>query len=249
MSKLFIGTSGWSYDHWQGRFYPPDLPKIKWLEYYSQHFNTVEVNSTFYHLPQEKTVKNWMARTPANFTFAVKASRFITHFKQLKDPVESLEKFLQTASWFGERLGPILFQFPPKFAKNAERLSEFLSVLPQSWRIALEFRHSSWFCEEIYELIHKHKVALCFSDTPWYPYCEEITADFVYLRLHGHEELYASKYTKKQLDEYAKKIKNWLQGVSPPNGRVNGVYCYFDNDANAYAVENGKELHNKISNF
>lgn len=264
MNKVFIGTSGWSYDHWQGIFYPVNLPKSRWLEYYTEYFETVEINSTFYHLPREKTVKNWLERTPEKFIFAVKAGRFITHLKQLKDPAESLERFWQIVEWFGEKLGPILFQFPPKFEKDKERFHNFLSALaaakekPVGFKkfstrrvrelaAVMEFRHPSWFCDEVYEILRKFNVALCFSDTPRYPYCEEVTADFVYLRLHGHERLYASRYTKEQLDEYVTKIKNWMKEVSPPKGRVKDIYCYFDNDAEGYAVQNAIELRKKIS--
>lgn len=262
MSAVFIGTSGWSYNHWRGIFYPQGLQQTAWLEFYSRHFCTVEVNSTFYHLPREETVRNWVKKTPTDFLFSVKASRFITHFKQLTDPEESLKKFWQVLHWFSPKLGPVLFQFPSKFTKNLERLEKFLDVLSQKVvpgkirtsedhqknaypknkiLTSLEFRHSSWFCSEVYALLSKYNVCLCFSDTPRYPYEEEITADFVYLRLHGHERLYVSKYTQSQLSDYARKIKKWSK-------KVGDVYCYFDNDAYGYAVENAKELEEMVRN-
>lgn len=257
MSKIFIGTSGWSYEHWKGVFYPEGLNKNKWLEFYCQDFNTVEINSTFYHLPREKTIVNWVKKTPEDFTFAVKASRFITHIKKLKDIKEPLERFLDITFLFGEKLGPVLFQFPPGFKKDSGQLEEFLSAftsggkkhlgfekfsktglggLPVTGLAAvLEFRHPSWFCDEVYNLLRKFNSALCFSDTPNYPYLEKVTADFIYLRLHGHEKLYASEYPTKQLEGYAQKITNWSK-------KVGNIYCYFDNDAYGLAIKNAKEL-------
>ena len=249
MNEVFIGTSGWSYNHWQNTFYPPNLKKQEWLKYYARYFSSVEVNSTFYHLPREQTVKNWVATTPPDFLFAVKASRYITHLKQLKDPRKTLVKHWALLLLFPPKLGPVLFQFSPKFVKKTQRLKEFLRILSQGPRpssstsrikFCVEFRHSSWFCQEVYEILQEHNIALCFSDTPQYPYQEEITANFVYLRLHGHKKLYASKYTQKQLQDYARKIKKWQD-------RIGNVYCYFDNDAFGFAVQNAKELQEILS--
>lgn len=241
MAKIFIGTSGWSYDHWKnGVFYPRDLESGKELEYYTQFFDTVELNNTFYHLPKPQTFINWRQRTPKKFLFAVKGSRFITHILKLNSSSEPLKNLLKNALNLKKKLGPIFFQLPPQFEKDKERLEIFLDLLPKKQRFAFEFRHESWFCDEIYQLLRNHQCALIFADTPDYPYAEEITTDFVYLRLHGNKYLYSSKYTPPEIQEWAKKIKEWK------NRNLN-VYCYFDNDANGNAVENAKELKEALS--
>lgn len=232
---LRIGTSGWSYHHWQGLFYPQNLPSGRWLEYYCQHFDTAELNSTFYHLPKPQTFTNWYQRTPENFLFSVKASRFISHILKLNGAREPLATFIDNALGLKEKLGPVLFQLPPNFTLDLERLEKFLKILPTDQRVAFEFRHESWFCSEVYKLLKKNNVALVFSDTPNYPLVFETTTDFVYIRLHGHEILYASKYSKNELRKWVAKIKTWLEdGLD--------VYVYFDNDAEANAIRNATEL-------
>jgi len=237
---LRIGTSGWSYKHWQGLFYPTDLSQEKWLDYYSQHFDTVELNSPFYHLPPKKTFENWYRKTPKDFLFSVKASRFISHILKLNEAREPLQNLLENASGLQEKLGPILFQLPPNFSFDPERLEKFAKVLPTDQRFTFEFRHESWFGDEVYQLLRKNNLALTISDTPKYPLVLETTADFVYVRLHGHEVLYASKYSPKELEEWAERIKDWLaDGLD--------VFVYFDNDANAYAIQNALELKRLLS--
>lgn len=232
---LRIGTSGWSYDHWQGLFYPEDLSKDKWLEYYAQSFDTVELNSSFYHLPKLKTFENWRERTPKSFLFSVKSSRFISHILKLNSVRKPLQSLLDAASGLSEKLGPILFQLPPNFTFDLGRLKKFLKILPTDKRFTFEFRHESWFCSEVYELLRKNNLALTISDMPKYPLVFETTADFVYVRLHGHKVLYVSKYSKAELEVWAQKIKGWLADDLD-------VYVYFDNDANANAVQNAQEL-------
>lgn len=237
-ARLYIGTSGWSYPHWEGIFYPEGLTKRKWLEFYTGHFNTVELNSSFYHLPKESTFSDWYERTPKGFLFAVKVSRFISHVKYLKDCKEPWLNFYQRAKLLKEKLGPFLIQLPPNWEKDLERLKDFARVIKEvspKERFGFEFRNESWFVKEVYEVLEDYNLALVLADTPYYPYVEKITADFVYLRLHGSERLYASRYSTKQLKGWAKKIKNWQKkGLN--------VYCYFDNDAQGFAVENAKEL-------
>ena len=232
---LRIGTSGWSYPHWQGPFYSLDLPPNKWLEYYCQHFDTVELNNTFYHLPRPATFANWHKRTPENFLFSVKGSRFISHILKLNSAREPLQNLLENARELKEKLGPVLFQLPPNFSGDCERLEKFLKILPKEQRFAFEFRHPSWFGAEVYRLLKKNGSALVISDTPQYPLIFEITADFVYVRLHGHQQLYASKYSAGELEDWATRIKSWLKSGLD-------VFVYFDNDANAHAVQNAKEL-------
>lgn len=232
---LRIGTSGWSYKHWQGLFYPENLTSTRWLEHYSEHFDTVELNSSFYHLPKLTTFENWHRRTPKNFLFSIKGSRFVSHILKLNGAREPLQNLLDNASGLKEKLGPILFQLPPNFSLDLERLEKFAKILPTNQHFTFEFRHESWFCDEVYQLLRKNNLALTISDTPKHPLVFETTADFVYVRLHGHKILYTSKYSKKELGEWTEKIKGWLAADLD-------VFVYFDNDANANAVTNAQEL-------
>jgi len=252
--KLFIGTSGWVYSHWEGIFYPEDLlgkdynPPTTRLKYYSQHFKTAEVNYSFYHLPRPSTYQNWYKQTPEDFLFAVKTSRFITHTclagKQVKRLKTAWETFIENALNLKEKLGSILFQFPPSFKAteiNLKRLTEFFKPLSLtrgpssgSLRFAFEFRHKSWRDEKTYKLLTKYNVAWVIADSPHYPKAEEVTADFIYIRMHGSKVLFSSNYTKKELEVLSRKIKKWLKSAD--------VYCYFNNDAYGYAIENAKEL-------
>jgi uncharacterized protein YecE (DUF72 family) len=232
MPKLYIGTSGFSYSHWEeGVFYPKGLAKNKQLEYYSQHFQTVELNNPFYHLPPAKTFQNWHQRTPKNFIFTVKVSRYITHIKRLKNCREPWQRFIANTKELKEKLGPILFQLPPNWRMNIERLERFLKILPKKYQYSFEFRHSSWFNQEIYDILKKHRIALCLADSNQWPYQEEITADFIYLRLHGSHRLCSAKYTDKELKNWAGKIKKWRK-------LGKDIFVYFNNDFAGYAVKN-----------
>lgn len=234
----YIGTSGWSYDHWQGLFYPQELSKGRWLEFYMQHFDTVELNTSFYRLPKKKTFVNWRERTPKNFIYSVKMSRYVSHIKRLLNPEESLPRFFESVSALKEKCGPILIQLPPSLKFNEERTENFLRVLTRdysSYRFTLECRNESWFLKPVYKLLKGYGVALCLADTPNCPYVEEITSDFIYIRLHGHEQLYASNYGDQQLEAWGVKIRGW-------NNEGMDVYVYFDNDANAYAPKNALGL-------
>jgi uncharacterized protein YecE (DUF72 family) len=244
MARIFIGTSGYIYSHWEdGVFYPPGWPKSKKLEYYSKHFDTVELNNTFYRLPSEKTFESWYKRTPKNFIFALKAWRFITHIKKLKDCKDLFETFLKRALILKEKLGPILFQLPPFLKADPEKLKNFLNLITQplghlvtqSLRFAFEFRNESWCNEEIYKILKEKNCAWVVVDSPSWPKEYQVTADFVYVRMHGSKILFGSKYTKKELKDLAEKIKKWK------NQNLD-VYVYFNNDAYGYAVEDAKEL-------
>lgn len=235
MSKIFIGTSGYSYSGWEDVFYPRDLDRKKQLEYYSQRLKTVEINSSFYHLPSLKTFQSWRKKTPKNFIFALKSSRYITHVKKLKDCKEPWQRFITNARGLKEKLGPILFQLPANFKVNEERLEDFLIFLPKKYRYAFEFRNRTWFKKEIYQILKKHNVALCIADSLKWPLEEKITADFVYLRFHG-KVLYSSKYSEKELKQWAEKIKKWRKDV----------YVYFNNDAFGHAPNDAKRLIEKI---
>lgn len=228
-----IGTSGWIYAHWQGRFYPEDLPKAKWLEYYAQEFDTVELNASFYRLPRETTFKNWFKRTPEGFLWALKASRYITHIKRLSEINGALQRFYDRSVHLGSKLGPLLFQLPPSLPYDTRLAQTFLAQLNPSFRHAIEVRHPSWLNREFFRELQDYNTALCISDTAGrYPYWEETTADFVYIRLHGSRKLYASEYTPEELEMWAEKITGW--------GRE--TFLYFDNDLEGYAVRNARRL-------
>jgi uncharacterized protein YecE (DUF72 family) len=236
MTQVYIGTSGFSYRHWEDKvFYPSDLARTKQLEFYSQHFKTVEINSSFYHLPTAQAFQGWYQRTPRDFIFAVKVSRFITHIKKLKVCREPWQRFINNAKELREKLGPILFQLPPGWQFDVRRLERFVKILPKKYRYVFEFRHPSWFCSEIFKILKKYNISLCLADSPRWPYQEEITADFVYLRMHGGKILYGSNYSDKELKEWAKKIKKFLEADLD-------VYVYFNNDAYGYAVKNAQRL-------
>ncbi|MBZ9572699.1 DUF72 domain-containing protein [Patescibacteria group bacterium] len=244
--EIFIGTSGWVYGHWEGVFYPEDLSSKDKLKYFSKYFKTTEVNYSFYHLPRPTTYQNWYNQTPEDFLFAIKASRFITHIKRLKGVKEPWKIFLKNALNLKEKLGPILFQSPPSFQatpENIKRLKKFIRDIcgqirgNSRLRFAFEFRHKSWCEEKIYNLLKKYNIAWVIADSSRYPKAEAVTANFIYIRMHGSKALFSSKYTKKELRDLAQKIKKWLK-------EEKDVYCYFNNDASGYAVENGKQLLN-----
>jgi uncharacterized protein YecE (DUF72 family) len=231
----YIGTSGWHYDHWEGPFYPTGLPDGGFLEYYAGHFGTAEVNNSFYRLPEEKTLIRWRDAVPKDFVFSVKASRYLTHMKKLKDPREPLERLLERVSVLGTKLGPILFQLPPRWRSNSERLEGFLEILPEDHRYAFEFRDPSWFDGEVYGLLAKYRAAFCVYDLGGRISPKEITADFAYVRLHGPGGPYRGRYGVKRLTGWAGVISGWLkEGLD--------VYCYFDNDEAGYAVQDALGL-------
>ncbi len=232
---IHIGTSGWHYRHWFGRFYDEKLPSARMLQFYARHFDTVELNNSFYKLPTEAAFACWRDSTPPDFCFAVKASRFITHNKKLKDPGNALEKFLPRAEALKKKLGPILFQLPPRWRVNADRLEEFLSVLPCRRRYAFEFREPSWHASRIFEILRRHNAALCVYHLAGFQSPLEPTADFVYVRLHGPDGRYQGSYSDAQLNEWAERIGEWAR-------KLRSIYVYFDNDQAAYAAQNALEL-------
>ncbi len=233
MAKSYVGTSGWNYDHWKGNFYPNKHPKSKWLEYYCTLFSTVELNATFYRQMKPKTFENWYTRTPPGFLWAVKASRFITHIKRLKGVKEAVERFITSVNLLKEKLGPILIQLPPSLAFDEDTFEEFCSYLPEDRLYTLEARNEAWTKESALTSLEKHNIAWCISDTAGrYPYLEALTADFVYIRLHGSKRLYASEYTEEELLSWAEKIRSWKRTT----------YVYFDNDFMGYAPKNAMRL-------
>lgn len=244
--NIHVGTSGWMYDHWKGRFYPEEAKKNK-LEYYCRFFGTVEINNSFYHLPSKETFKLWKKRTPEKFVFSVKAIRYITHVKRLKtddEGIRAAKNFYLNASGLGNKLAVILFQLPPNFKYDRERVENFL----KTWRrinrkkikAAFEFRHASWFNDELYEILKKYHFGLVVASTPHYPMKIVFTSDFIYFRFHGKDTLYGSKYSDKELEKWADEINNFPTDVQ-------SVFLYFDNDANAYATENAVFIKNLLT--
>jgi uncharacterized protein YecE (DUF72 family) len=237
-SEFHIGTSGWHYDHWIKVFYPQKLSKNEWFKFYAKHFNTVELNNTFYHLPKEETVKNWHKKASPQFLFSVKMSRYTTHIKRLKDPKDSTKKFFKRVNFLRNNLGPILHQLPPSFKRNEEntkRLKNYLKYLPDKYKHVIEFRDRSWFVDDLYKVLKKNKVCLCIVNMPGLPTVTEITSGFTYIRFHGAKSIYSSSYSKKELKDWASKIKQFLK-----DGLI--VYSYFNNDSKGYAVKNAKTL-------
>ena len=239
MATYYVGTSGWVYRHWREVFYPPKLPQSRWLEHYTQHFSTVELNNSFYRLPTQKAFCRWRETSPDGFVYAVKVSRFITHIKRLKDVDEPVETFISRARVLGEKLGPLLYQLPPNMQRNDERLEGFLSLLPQGLRHVVEFRHQSWMDEGVFDMLRKHNVGLCVFDMPDLSCPLVATADFAYIRFHGATGLYYSCYSDEELEDWAGRIAALAKGLD-------AAYIYFNNDAEAHAVRNAQTLREKL---
>lgn len=233
--KLHVGTSGWDYNHWQPGFYPDELPRSARLGYYVDNFDSVEINNAFYHLPGLATLKQWKHTVPAGFSFAVKASRYITHMKRLKEPGQAVQKFFRRMRLLGGALGPILFQLPPRWRVNVERLQAFLDALPGGNRYAFEFRDESWFCSPVYEALAAHGAACCIYHLNRRTSPKKVTADFVYIRLHGPGQAYQGEYKAKGLSGWAGAVTSWRE-------RGNDVYSYFDNDQDGYAPRDARRL-------
>ncbi len=232
--RIFIGTSGWNYKHWRGVFYPRELPAKEWFDYYRKKFDTVEVNNTFYNLPASSVFKNWRKQAPPDFIYAVKANRYITHMKKLKEPGSALKNFFLRVNHLKDSLGPILYQLPPYWRCDAKRLEGFLKKLPKDKIHVFEFRNDSWFTQEIFEMLKAHKASFCIHDMP-YVKCPEITIGKVaYLRLHGAAAIYQGGYSIKIL-------KRWTSWISA-QAKSRDVYVYFNNDAEGHAPEDAVRL-------
>jgi uncharacterized protein YecE (DUF72 family) len=238
--KVWIGCSGYVYKHWHGAFYPPDLPSTRWLQHYTQYFPTVELNNTHYILPSEKTFEGWAKNAPEGFLYAVKANRFITHMKKLKEPEEPLKRMFDRAVLLGPKLGPVLYQLPPRWRYNGERLEAFLRALPQGYRHAVEVRETSWLNDDFFGMLERFGVAFCIASLPHYQTPILATAPFVYIRFHGSGEMYYYKYTPDEL-------RFWRDVVHRFATEARDVYCYFNNDPNAWAVQDALELMRLVS--
>ena len=230
-----IGTSGWHYRHWVGRFYSKGLPAKEMFAFYQRHFDTVELNNSFYRLPTPEAFDAWRESSRPDFIFAVKGSRFVTHNKKLKDPEQPLKNLLPRAERLAEKLGAILWQLPPKWRRNVERLEEFLQALPKQHRYAFEFREPSWHHESVYEVLRQHNAAYCIYELEGFSTEPLVTADFTYVRLHGPGGKYQGSYSDDQLRAWADRIREWSK-------KLRAVYVYFDNDQAAYAPRNALTL-------
>lgn len=240
MAKLLIGTSGYVYPHWRARFYPSDLAQDAWLGFYAERFATVELNNPFYRLPETATFARWRRAVPRGFVFSVKASRFITHVKRLRDPVEPVDLLFSRVKALGPTLGPILFQLPPRWKAVPERLDDLIDAIRRQRqvrkpRIVLEVRDPSWLDPAVTERLEAGGIALCLADWPECPVEGPITAGFVYVRRHGTGVRYGGSYSEAMLKEDAKRIRGWLK-----EGRE--VYVYFNNDIEAHAIRNAQRL-------
>ena len=235
IKTFHIGTSGWHYAHWVGPFYPPATPQRDFLTYYARHFHTVEINNSFYRLPEKRTFEQWRDTVPSGFVFAVKASRFITHMKKLKEAETTLATFMERINGLGEKMGPILFQLPPYWGLNLGRLESFLRALPKGYRYAFEFRDPTWFQPEVYRVLAEYGAAFCLYELAGLTSPRELTADFTYLRLHGPGDAYSGCYPAEVLNEWANVLSGWAKQGSE-------IYCYFDNDELGYAALNATQL-------
>ena len=236
MTDIRIGTSGYHYKHWVGRYYPAGIKPGQMLAHYLRDFDTVELNNTFYRLPDESTFDAWRDATPRDFLFAVKGSRFITHMIKLKDAQRGLTNFLPRAERLGRKLGPILWQLPPGWKVNVERLEEFLSLLPAKHRYTFELRNETWMTDAVFEVLRKYNAAFCIYELAGYQSPMEITADWTYIRLHGPTAFkYQGSYSDAQLSKWAERIRAWRR-------KMKAIYVYFDNDDRAYAVDNALTL-------
>jgi uncharacterized protein YecE (DUF72 family) len=236
MGELRIGTSGWIYKDWRGLFYPSQLPVKKWFSYYRRSFDTVEINNTFYRLPSADVFQAWRDQAPEGFLYAVKASRFLTHMKRLKEPQEPLQNILGNVRRLGPQLGPILYQLPPYWRRDVRRLKEFLVYLPPDLCHVFEFRDESWYTDEVQELLSERNVAFCIHDMRGHCCPDWVTSSLVYFRFHGPlEKKYHGRYERAHIQRRAECIQELRHG-----GR--DVFAYFNNDYHANAIANAREL-------
>ncbi len=237
MNRIRVGTSGWTYNHWRGEFYPPGVPAAKWLEYYAAHFDTVEFNGSFYRWPREEAFARYRTRLPEGFEFSVKAPRGLTHARKLRDPAVWIARISRCWQELGTRAGVLLLQLPPDLVRDDARLAAVLTALPDGLRVSVEFRHDGWNVPEVFRLLAEHNAAYCVMSGAQLPCLLEATADFVYVRLHGPDQdtLYAGSYSEPDLRWWADRIREWQVA-----GR--DVYVYFNNDGEGAAVHNARRL-------
>jgi uncharacterized protein YecE (DUF72 family) len=238
-NKIHIGTSGWSYKHWRGLFYPDKLAAAKWLDFYNGIFSTTEINGSFYRLPSEETVKKWTRNVPDDFLFCPKMSRYLTHMKKLRDPEEPLERFFAVMEFMKSKMGPVLIQLPAMLQFNyevAEHFYRLLRIKYGAYAFVMEVRHDTWLQEQSLTLMTTYDIGFVISQSDnIFPYSEVVTAKNIYVRFHGPAQLYASSYSDEQLKSYAAKFVNWVkEGYE--------VWAYFNNDIHGYATGDALRL-------
>jgi uncharacterized protein YecE (DUF72 family) len=237
--KINIGTSGWSYKHWKGAFYPQEMKPIEYLLFYTQHFDITEINASFYRLPLKSTVENWVKKVPKHFRFCPKINRYITHIKRLHDPEETVARFFEVFEPMKEKMGPVLVQLPPSLKFDYDVAEHFYSTLKKNFKeysFAMEVRHETWMAEESLTLMSKYDMAFVISQSgERFPYAETVTAKNIYVRFHGPKELYASSYSDKMLKDFAKKFQRWID-------KGHYVWAFFNNDVGLHAIYNAKTL-------
>jgi uncharacterized protein YecE (DUF72 family) len=244
---LRVGCSGWNYKHWRGTFYPPELPARAWFSYYSRVFDTVEINNTFYRLPESSTFEAWRENAPAGFLYAIKASRFLTHMKRLRDPEEPVLRLFERACQLRQHFGPVLYQLPSSFHCDLKRLDDFLAILPrrlgelggtpatQPLRHVFEFRHPSWYVAETHAVLHAHGAVMCLHDKHGSAVFEPLDTAFLYIRFHGPGGRYYGRYERRRMDDWAARLsEQWREGRD--------VFAYFNNDPEGMAPINAQEL-------
>lgn len=240
--RLHIGTSGWNYKNWKEDFYK-GVPQKRWLQHYASQFDSVEVNATFYRQLKEDTYRKWVGETPESFSFAIKGTRYATHIKRLKNPEESIIKQRDNIAPLEPKLCAVIWQLPASLHKNLDRLRDFAESLSRNWPHtphALEFRHESWFDDEVADILGEHGLANCLSDAPDWPMWDRVLSGLAYVRLHGHTELYRSEYTEEDLRRWADIIREWLE-------QGNTMHVYFDNTDGNHAYRNGLRLREMLA--
>jgi uncharacterized protein YecE (DUF72 family) len=239
-SEIRVGCSGWQYKHWRGSFYAPELLQSRWFSHYALTFDTVEINNSFYRLPDPETFDRWREQAPAHFLYAVKASRFLTHMKKLKDPEEPVARFFDHARHLGRHLGTVLYQLPPRFPVNLERLERFLRALPTRHRHTVEFRDTSWYDERVYDLLRRYSVALCLHDMQGSAIGKLVIGPFVYVRFHHGTSKYGGRYADDRLDD-------WAEWLAARHAEGLDVFAYFNNDTGGHAPRDAVRLRQRIA--
>ena len=237
--RVRIGCSGWQYKHWRERFYPTGLPQTRWFAFYAEHFETVEINNSFYMLPKPETFDKWREQAPPGFCYAAKANRYLTQAKKLKECEEPLERMMPLFRRLGPALGPILYQLPPKFQLNLERLESFLELAPNDVANVFEFRHTSWYVPETYTLLERHGASLCVHDMPGSASERIAVGPVAYVRFHGAGGKYWGRYPDKDLLSWS----DWI-AVQSRSGRA--VWCYFNNDIDGHAIHDAQTLKSMV---
>ena len=240
MERIRIGCSGWNYKHWRERFYPRGLPARSWFAFYAEHFDTVEINNSFYRLPKAETFAKWRDQAPPGFCYAVKANRFLTQAKKLKDCEAPLERMMAPVRALGDRLGPILYQLPPRFRINLERLEAFLALLPKDVVRVFEFRDRSWYVPETLELLDRHGASFCVHDMPGLASEREAVGPIAYVRFHGTSGKYHGRYSDKAL-------LGWTDWIVAQARAGRSAWCYFNNDIDAHAIDDAQTLKSMVA--